>query len=151
MKPRIKAYYSKDGYTIKNNISIEFCNNGSHSTIIEITEDDKKELIKQLKELSPRKEQTIKDGSIGYFYVAGMALDFAEEEILTYEQANSLDGKEITIDNLATYSELGVLEHEYYDITFKHIEPGDTEPITLYAISGHHITPKSQDHESDND
>ena len=50
-----------------------------------------------------------------------------------YDLIAKEDGKEAVIDCLATYTELGDKDYEYYNITFK-------SGLEVEAISGYHLT-----------
>jgi len=69
-------------------------------------------------------QQTIAEGSKVRFNSNGLANEFGED-VTMFEN-------KIGTATLATYTELGDQDYEYYDIEFKNGE--------LYAVSGYHLT-----------
>lgn len=103
-------------------------------------------MIKNFKQFlnESKKQQSIPNGTEVTFDLNGVeatGFGFDEEEHDSdwwEHKLDQLDGKKAIIEYLATYTELGDKNYEYYDIEF-----GDG--TILYAVSGYHLTPISNE------
>jgi len=91
-----------------------------------------------------KKQQSIPNGTEVTFDLNGVGateFGFDEEEHDSdwwEHKLDQLDGKKAIIECLATYTELGDKNHEYYDVEF-----GDG--TILYTVSGYHLTTTSNE------
>jgi len=94
-----------------------------------------------------KRKQTLKSGTICRFNFEDLLHELFEEigkDSGFYDEdsmSKALEGKKCIIINLATFTELGDKDFEYYDVIFKrpNILDGQTNYTILIAISGYHL------------
>ena len=94
-------------------------------------------------------EQSIKNGTKVVFLFKGMLGDWEDEAkdediVEGVENLSDIEGLIFTVINLATFTELGEKDYEYYNL--EHTLPNGKK-ITLDGASGYHLEPTLEDAE----
>lgn len=132
-------------------INIKIYSSPNISTSTEITLSEAVNLKTQLEQIinslnTDKAKQSIPDNSKGIFRLRGMEYDLHGEletslgSLLDLEVIEGLEGADITIESLETYTELGDQDYEYYNVYFHKLYDldGNTQ-LKLIGISGYHI------------
>ena len=84
----------------------------------------------------PKIEQSIPDNTKMIFSLMGFSMDeweLDEDDDFYGCDDSDVEGKTVTVLNLATYTELGDKDYEYYDIEFE-------DGRQMYGVSGYNLT-----------